>query len=368
MNILILIGGLQMGGGERMACFLAGRWAEAGHAVSILTLDGPHRPYFELDRRVSLHHLGVSGPSRGFWEMLVYFRHRIGKVRRFIQSADCDVVIGFGSPCMALAPLAVAGLRAKAISREQSDPLFTEREMGKLKRTIHRLALRRADAIVVQSDAARAVLGAGQRRRTSVIPNPIRPVTSRAAPGVPGADGRYKMVALGRLDPVKGYEMLLRAWARIHSRLPQWVLVIHGEGAERDHLESIIAEAGLAGRAFLPGSTDEAEARLAEAHLFVLTSRNEGFPNSLCEAMAVGLPVVATDCRCGPADIVRPGQDGLLVPVDDIAAIADALLSLASDPERRTAMGAEAREGAARFETGKILAMWDAVLDRLGKG
>lgn len=366
MRILILIDGLQMGGAERMACFLAGEWAGAGHTVAILTLDGPHRPYFELDDRVRLQHLGVSGPSKNLIEVSTNFWRRMTGVRGFVKAGGYEVVIGFGAACLALASLSVLGLAARSIAYEQTDPLFTERAMGRLKSAIHRVAMRYADAVVVQSNAARDVLEAKLWGRTNVVPNPVRPAEARATPGMPGADGRFKAVALGRLNSVKGYDVLLRAWARIHAALPDWILVIHGEGDERARLEQIIADEGLQDRAFLPGSTSQADRSLAEANLFVLTSRTEGFPNSLCEAMAVGLPVVATDCRCGPADIVTPGRDGLLVPVDDAVAIGDAILSLASDPQRLTAMGSEARAISRRFDNGTVLRMWDAVLARLG--
>lgn len=365
MKIALLINSLEMGGAERMGCFLAGKWVEAGHSVAILTLNGPHVPYFQLDHRVSVHHLDVAGPSKNLFEVLGNFLRRIGRVRRFIKSGGYDLIVGFGGPCLALASLSVMGLSAKSIAYEQTDPLFTERIMGPIRCMIHRMAMGHADAIVVQSKAARDVLDTRQWKRTAIIPNPVRPVSVRAMPGVPGDDGHFKIVALGRLDPIKGYDVLLRAWAKIQASLPNWILIIHGEGVERLNLERIALEEKLQGRVFLPGATEEADRRLAEANLFVMTSRTEGFPNSLCEAMAVGLPAISTDCRCGPADIVNPGKDGVLVPVDDVDALANAILSLASDPKRLAAMGEEAHGITRRYAEAIVMRMWDDVFESL---
>lgn len=365
MNLLILINSLQMGGAERMACFLAGEWAQEGHAVTLLTLDGPHEPYFPLDARVALRHLGVSGPSRNGWEVAMNFRRRIAGVRRSIKDRNCDVAIGFGGACLALTSLATIGMKAKSIAYEQTDPLFTEREMGSVKRSIHRMSMRLADAIVVQSNAARDVLPPVSRRSARIIPNPVKPASTHASPESPGHDGFYQVVALGRLNIVKGFDVLLQAWAQIQSELPRWRLVIHGEGEERPHLERIINALDLKDRAQLPGSTDQAEQRLAEANLFVMSSRTEGFPNSLCEAMAVGLPVVSTDCRCGPSDIVTPGRDGILVPVDDVNALGGAILEMARDPQRLAVMGAAASGLVQRFDKKEVLLLWATLLTGL---
>lgn len=363
MNLAILINGLQMGGAERMASFLAGEWASAGHQVTLLTLDGPHTPYFPLDPRIRLIHLGVSGPSASLMAATRNFGRRLAAIRRLTRGQD--VVIGFGGACLALSALATTGRSGKSIAYEQTDPLFTERAMGRIKRAVHRLALRLADAVVVQSAAAREALAPALWPRTHIIANPVRPVGAHATPAQPDADGRRRLVAVGRLDAVKGFDTLLHAWAGIQARLPDWQLVIYGEGVERPRLQRIIADEGLQERAFLAGATDQVESCLSRAHLFVLASRTEGFPNALCEAMAVGLPVVATDCRCGPADIVTPGRDGLLVPVDDCQAMGQAILSLASDPQRLAAMGQAASEVAQRFAKPVVMARWDALFAAL---
>jgi glycosyltransferase involved in cell wall biosynthesis len=164
------------------------------------------------------------------------------------------------------------------------------------------------------------------------------------------------------LQPEKGHERLLQAFATLAPRHPTWTLTIYGEGPERPRLEAAIATLGLGERVFLPGATTEPFARLAEADLFVLSSTYEGFPNALCEAMAVGLPVVSFDCPSGPAELITHSVDGLLVPPGDVGGLAAALDRLMGAPTERAQLGARAREVRERLTLPAILAMWDDVL------
>jgi glycosyltransferase involved in cell wall biosynthesis len=123
-----------------------------------------------------------------------------------------------------------------------------------------------------------------------------------------------------------------------------------------------VEEEGLADRVFLPGVSTTPAKVLNEAALFVLSSRFEGFPNALCEAMWCGLPVIATDCPSGPRDIVRNGVDGYLVPCEDVEALARALDEMMDDSARRSAMGTRATEIGRRFHISDIMARWDSLI------
>jgi glycosyltransferase involved in cell wall biosynthesis len=140
---------------------------------------------------------------------------------------------------------------------------------------------------------------------------------------------------MGRLHPQKGFDLLLEAFSRIKDQYPDWSLTILGDGPLREQIESLRDELGLKGRVHLPGAVKNPHQVLKQAELFVLSSRREGFSLALLDAMSYGLPVVAFDCRSGPREIIRDGVDGVLVPPEDVGAMAEALGRLMSDESER---------------------------------
>ena len=221
------------------------------------------------------------------------------------------------------------------------------------------------DGLVVLTDRDRhdydGVLG-GATRLVS-IPN--------AVPALPGARSTTEnpvVVAAGRLSPQKGYDMLIRSWAAVAEREPDWTLRICGDGPKRERLQRLVVRSDLANHVLLLGEVKRIERQFEHASLFVLSSRFEGFPMVLIEAMSKGLPIVSFDCPTGPAEIIDHGVNGLLVPEGDEAALADALVELMRDPQRRRRMGAAAVEKAATYSMDAIGPRWDDLLELVTNG
>jgi glycosyltransferase involved in cell wall biosynthesis len=170
---------------------------------------------------------------------------------------------------------------------------------------------------------------------------------------------------VGRLVPQKGFDLLIPAFAASAHRFPQWELVIVGDGPARAGLQAQIAAFGLTDRVFLPGRAGNIGAWYERAHAYVLPSRFEGMPNVLLEAMSHGLPVISFDCETGPGEIIRHGVDGLLVPPQDIKALAEAMAMLMGDDELRQQLGAGAVETRLRYALPTIEAQWRSLLVRL---
>jgi glycosyltransferase involved in cell wall biosynthesis len=173
------------------------------------------------------------------------------------------------------------------------------------------------------------------------------------------------LVAAGRLVKQKGFDLLLDAFQKVSARHPDWQLWIFGSGSRRDSLAAQIDRLGLTGRAHLKGTTGQLDRRLAEASIFVLSSRFEGLPMVLLEAMTAGLPTVAFDCPTGPAEVIEHGTSGLLVPPEDVDALAAGICDLIDHPAKRTAMGAASLKASERYSMPAVHQLWEQLFAEL---
>ena len=235
--------------------------------------------------------------------------------------------------------------------------------MGRAWTFLRRIAYRRAARVVSVSAGVDACFAWLPPSRRAVIPNPVCSEQVGSEGGEPLVlRWSHAVAAMGRLEFEKGLDLLIRAFARLAAGFPDWGLVILGQGTQRSELESLVAELGMQERIELPGAIPNPFPTLKRADLFVLPSRSEGFGNALAEAMACGLAVVAADCWRAPPGIVRNGTDGILVPPEDVEALAAAMAGLMADDEKRRALGAEAARSVRRFELDQVSRTWDELL------
>lgn len=349
MHVAILTSGLGAGGAEQVIAQIARHWCAAGHRVSVIAFDRPGEPvYHRLPAEVRLHRLGSPAGALGT-------ARRVLALRRVLSASRPTVLCSFLTKNNLIAALATIGTGTRLICAERNNP--ERQDAHPLWNRALGLLYRRADAIVCQTDAVRRCFPAAVRRRLVTISNPV------AAPDVsPSFDDARRICAVGRLTHQKGFDVLLRAFALIAPRFPAWTLTIRGEGPDRAALEAAVADLSLQGRVRLPGLSSVPRGWVAECDLFVLSSRYEGFPNVLGEAMAAGLPAVAANCDFGPADMVEHGRTGLLVAPDDPQALADALAEMIADRAARERMGTAAAQAMARFAPERVLAQWDRLL------
>lgn len=194
------------------------------------------------------------------------------------------------------------------------------------------------------------------------IPNSVAPMAG------PNADLDAKTVlAAGRLTPQKGFDMLIEAWVRVAREQPDWRLRICGRGERHEEYRALAAHHGLSDVIELPGPRD-LEEEIAGSSMFVLSSRYEGFPLVLIEAMSKGMAVVAFDCPTGPGDIVEDRRNGLLVPPRDVDGLAEGILTMMADRELRRTCAAAAIETARTYRLDVVGAEWESLLAAVGDG
>ena len=364
VRLTAVIGSLEAGGAERIMAILTEAWAERGWEITLLlTLHDPDEAlFFALDPRVKVRYLDLYRPSSGVRQALRANLRRIQVLRRAIRASQPDLVLAFMIETNVLTLLATRGLGAPVVVEEHiysSWPPLSRRW-----RLLRLLTYPLASSVVALTPSALATLGLAKGRRGRVVPNPVMPVPPRsAAPEDPPL-----IVALGRLVPQKGFDMLLDAFAGLARRHDRVRLEVWGEGPDRAALEAQRDALGLAGRVVFPGTTQSPYELLRRASLFVMSSRREGFPTVLGEAMAAGVPVVSFDCPSGPRELIRDGLDGLLIPPGDVGGLAVGMERLLTDRDLAARFAARAPEVVERFSLGAVLELWDTIFREVGHG
>jgi GalNAc-alpha-(1->4)-GalNAc-alpha-(1->3)-diNAcBac-PP-undecaprenol alpha-1,4-N-acetyl-D-galactosaminyltransferase len=351
------VSSLSAGGAERMASELVNHWASRGWEVGLLTLSDTGSDHYVLNSRVERIGLDLMWESRNPWQSVVSNLHRSRMIRRSVKAFGPHVVVSFGEQTNVRVLAALLGTHIPIIVSERIDPRM--HWVGRAWHAARRVLYPLSAAVVVQTEpVAEWVKKRIRKSEVRVIPNFVRHL-----PEPPPFSGRKRLIlGMGRLDPQKGFDLLLRAFAASRAVMQGWQLVILGEGPERGQLEAIIEERGIQQQVELPGVVSEPEDWLGQAWVFVLPSRYEGFPNALLEAMAMGCAVVATDCPSGPGEIICYRENGLLVPVNDIGGLTVALDSLTENPMEAEKLAREATKVRGRFAPRQVLAQWDELI------
>jgi GalNAc-alpha-(1->4)-GalNAc-alpha-(1->3)-diNAcBac-PP-undecaprenol alpha-1,4-N-acetyl-D-galactosaminyltransferase len=362
MKVTLIIYALGGGGAERVMSILANYWASHGWDITLLMIVGPTKPsFYSLDPRIKIQSLGLDRKAVSLLGGISNTCQRVSVLRREIIASQPDVTISFMNSVNVYNILACWNLNIPTIVSEHTYP--GANDANKIWQFLMKKFYRYADLVTVLTQNAVPFYPVEAGYQTIVMPNPIAtpdPVvsTDRLLP-------KHSLISVGRLDPRKGFDLLLRAFHQIHDRHPDWQLTILGEGEIRAELEQLRSELQLEDCVHLPGAVKNVPDYLHQADLFVMSSRVEGFPMALCEAMACGLPTIATDCLSGPSDIIDCGVNGLLVPTEDVNALAAGLDALMSDPAKRQQFAQNAPQILDRFGLEQVMKLWDKAIDRV---
>jgi glycosyltransferase involved in cell wall biosynthesis len=390
-NLAVVCNTTRCGGVYRVASTLCNTWSRQGRKVSLIALYD-YESFFHLEPSVqrvdaltSQETNGVARvrrkgekllarvltglkhfcPARSSDSLLLnagslWLSHRVGPLRAALQQTDASVVIAFGWQANILTILACRTLGRKIVISERNDVACRRLEYPweELRSGLYN----RADIVTANTVGALKTMQAYvDDHKLVFVPNPMVRHESGANTPRPSAFDAPFVLIVGNLDRLKAHDILLGAFARLSPDLSNWRLAIVGGGDEEKTLREQVRTLGIAERVDWHGRVADPFVFYRAASIFVLPSRSEGMPNALMEAMSCGLPVIVSNASPGPLALVKDGETGLVVPVGDPVALANAIELLATDAALRNRLGDAARKHVSEYELSNVMPIWEQI-------
>ena len=354
MKILILGGNFNNAGGtERVGSMVANGLFEAGHEIVVVSILHGNEPFFPLNEDIKIISLfDSSGRTLYRTPNIIY------KLRELLKKEHIDLLIVVETMSVLFTLPAVLGLSVKHICWEHFNFNF---DLGKKGRRLARqLAARYCDSVVTltERDKQYWLEGTQHKSQISTIANPSPFPTQEYN----NQTNTKIVLAVGRLTYQKGFDLLLESWVEVNKVMPNWTLLIVGEGEDKIKLNNFIKRNNLNDSVKLVGNTNNIHEYYEKAEIFCLSSRFEGFGMVLIEALSFGLPIVSFDCEVGPAEILE-GTGSILVTQNDTELLALSLVNLMKDKEQRKAIRLKSIKKAEVYQPESIIAQWIDLID-----
>lgn len=344
-KLFILIGTLQSGGAERVVSEISAMYADYFKKVTILTYyNAP--VFYKIDERVKLLCIeNASGTKskikNGLW------------LREFVKKERPDVFLSFLMPFNIFAIVSFAFIHIKIVVCERQDPGDVKTP---LLRVVRNFLYHYCSRIEVQTLKGKKYFSEKIQRRITVIPNPNH-ITETERDASLNSQKENRVAVVGRLIPLKNHKMLINVFAKAHVKHPEYTLDIYGDGEMRDAISQQIQDMGLCDAIFLRGRTSNISSALATARIFVLCSNVEGMPNALMEAVALGIPSIATDVS-GVREIIDDGKNGFVIPVGDENALEKRLVQLMDSEDLQKTFSEASSFILDKFDKERIFRQW----------
>lgn len=364
-HIAMFISSLNKGGSERVLVNLADYFYRKGYTVTIVTQYRTENEY-EIDSGIQRVYSEI--PDREIGNSRVFnFLKRFRKLRSIWKKTKPDLILSFIGKNNMMAILTSRFLSIPVVVSVRGEP--KEEYYSRFLRGAAMLLFPMADGVVLQSRRSADFFSQSVRKRAVILPNSIHPAFMRE---VYAGEREKKIVAVGRVDANKNHMMIIKAFASLAERYPDYELVIYGEGELRSRLLEQVREMGLQDRVHLPGSISDVADAIYKASVFVLSSNSEGMPNTLMEAMALGIPSIATDCPCGgPAELIEDGVNGLLTEVDNWKKMEENLQKIMNNKKFANKLSRNAAKIQEKLNPDLINAKWEdyfcRVMERKGR-
>lgn len=354
-----------VGGEERMCVLLANELSKRGHTVTIISQNNYYwqKPFFKINNRIKVRSMKRTLMDWTLCRIFKNSRFDLWKYRQILKRQRVQLIIDVDTEVSLDSSVAKRGLDIKLISWEHfCCQRFKEREISS--------AI--IDCIVSDVDRMVVLTKADQRLFAECCRIPENKIVQIYNPSPIEKDeyvfhNEKKVLAMGRLEDEKGYDMLLKVWSMVERKVSDWNLEIVGDGSQMNALTSLCGSLGLKHVTF-SHFTDNPSEKYQNASIYALPSRHEGFPLALLEAANMSLPVVAFDCPNGPGEIVVDGVNGYLVEAGNVELFADRLLSLIVDSEKRESFSRNALSTVKELKLPVIIKKWEELIASLIEG
>ena len=362
MNITLVISDLSNGGAQRVLTLLANSWDEKGYNVTLVTLDDGLNIFYNLNPNIKVVPANVNSISKNPIEAVYNNFKRIKVLRRVLLNTEPNVIFSFLVGVNTLVILATLFCRVKVIVSERNNPNYWPNRRI-LWMFIRRCLYPLASHLVVQTEGAMKLLKFYNQNIT-IIPNPVSTISNISpiySPELNFPTGNI-IIATGRLVQQKGFDLLLRVFSKVVAEFPNWNLLVIGEGDQKGNLKIQCEKLNISEKVYFLGSVKDIFQILRRSDIFVLSSRYEGFPNVLLEAMACGLPVVSFDCPFGPLDIIEDGMNGLLVDNGNVDQMFEKITFLIRHRDFSSRLGYNALAVKNNYSINNVIKQWSALL------
>lgn len=368
MKVCFFVGAMiEKGGSERVLSNLTKYFSDYCDVELVTILNS--KMAYEIDNRVRVYSLDSNKIDKYKKEMkilkIVKYIKRFRTFNKFLKESQPDIIVSFMPEASFFSMLSHNNKKITKIISVRNDP---KREF---KNTIYRIMMKltynRADGFVFQTEDAKNYFEKKIQNKSKVIPNPIN--ERFADINWNKENGKDLIVSVGRLEGQKNQQLLIEAFKNVLETVPQAKLKIYGEGSLREKLKEYIKELNISDKVEIPGRVDNVGQYIKDARCFVLSSNYEGMPNALMEAMALGMPVVSTDCPCGgPKYLIKNNENGVLVEVGNVKQMAQEIEKILLDDEFARKIGKNAKKIVDRLNPNKINKEWYNFINKVHEG
>lgn len=358
-KLAFYIGSLNKGGAERVFVNLAEYFQNKGYQIVMVTQYRKEDEYVLAEgiRRV----ISDIPPEETTGSRAVNFYRRMSRLHRIWKKERPDLVLSCVGKNNFMAVVTTMFTKTKPVVSVVGEA--KEEYPNRLMKALANLLFPFASGVILQTERSKSFFSQRVSRTSVILPNSLNPLFIRERFR---GEREKRIVSVGRLDANKNHEMMIRAFAGLAGRYPEYTLTIYGEGELREHLQKLIASLGLEEKVFLPGVVPDVAERIEKAALFLLVSYSEGVSNALIEALALGLPVIATDVPSGGTqELIRHGENGLIIPPGDEEALKAAMERLLSDGEYAERLGEQAHKIQERLAPERVNRQWQEYFESI---